>query len=385
MWVAVISFFKSLDVIRRQIPGLTIVIATNDPREALYCERYVTVKDGVTGNESEQQESFKSAMIAYHAGISSFAREIGIPAEKVREPAALEIPSIPAEARIRPTWAFLLRGWRDSRKTPLLGFFVILSVVVPNLIGLFASQGERGAWAAVVLTSFGIYVSMCIRDASRFMSREQDYYLCLEKVLFSPVTRLQHFVAESLRGTLVANVYAALTVLLILVVFWGNVFEEMLLSWNQFGVVDGLGLVFIMLSTVFALRAIGLAVSYLPFITNDDQAYFVMSIIPTLVVLLSGIHFSASSLPFVFRHVAYANPVSYTSVCLDQFLGLGLELKLPLLDSVNSLFPVLSYGWLSALTLSVLALIYLIVASYVFARCEKFLLRIGRLRNNRQM
>lgn len=262
---------------------------------------------------------------------------------------------------------------------------VLVSLLVPNLLGLFASAESRGIWQATTTMLFGLLVTVVMRDAQRFMERERNWYQMLETILLSPVSRWSHFRACATAGVL----YHIVQVLLFSCVFLPFLFLSQSEpipnglgpdSWSEL-----LGLALFAGAMFVAIEAMGGLVAFLPFILRPISAFFIVNMVPTLVVALSGIYFPASSLPWGIRHIAYVSPVTYGAVCLDDFFNLDIQLRTPVVDTlqnvlVQSGFPEISYGWLSLLVLTGLNLVYVPAAYFVFVRCELLLRRIGRLR-----
>lgn len=378
--LSVETFFAALQTLRRAIPRLTVVLATNDPREMAHCDEHIAIVEKHARHDEELLSHLKTSVAAGRKALRFAARLIGMELTEDGNGHDVGNVRISRDPSSTPLSAFLSRTMRDITRFPTVSAMVVMSLVVPNLMGLFASAESRGIWRAMVTMIFGLFVSMIMRDGQRFMDRERNWYCVLETLLLSPVSRWSHFRASAITGGLY-HLFQVMCVGVLLTLFlWVAQATAVPAGFGPNTLSDWAGLAALMVVMFVAVEAMGAMVTFLPFMLRPISAFFIVNVIPGLTVALSGIYFPASSLPWGIRHIAYANPATFGAVCLDEFFGLNMQLRVPAVDAVQNFIPI-SYGWASLLVLASLALLYALIASFFFSKSERLLRRIGRLRN----
>ena len=372
-------FLKALVELKKQMPGLTIILATNDPREMFICDDHHIIRDGKTEKMPEVFARLKAAAPAYEA-IAQAASQLvgGNTGESSAEGHSLaSIPRIPS-VKTRPEKAVVWRHLRDFSRNWLSGVMVGLSLVVPNIVAALAAG--RDSWETFVLGAFGFLVTLMVRDAYRFIDRERGYFNMLETLLTSPLTRWSHYVVTAKLAILTQLLYAAT----FSAVFWLLLGAPGAPIKVQGGNIPEITLAVLstLAGAIIIAFAIGTAVSLVPFaMRNQTTAYFAVGMVPMMTVMFSGIFFPLERLSGPLYSVAQLNPLSYGTAALAEALGLDRSNHLWLSDQLL-LVPGISPLWANIIVLLTYGSLMWLAALWFYSYVETLLRRAGRLRNS---
>lgn len=382
---SVAELFKILARLREEIPGLTVVIATNDPREAGQCERYTAIVDGVAHYDEEKLEQLRSAMGHANRGLEVFT-SIVTPAQASR-PAQKpkKAQNFPRLFRRGALGAFAWRAWCDLKAAKLLFALVVVSLVVPNLVGLFAAKNRTdgmGQWGAFVMGCLGIYASLIIREAFRFLDRERSYYKAFELVMGAPIPRWKHWLGTTMSSLVIHGCAACVAWLILggLLCTESGFREQAAAAIGNLTCSSVASASVVLFACTLSFLAIGLVAALVPFIMRGDQAFFLLSLLPGIVVMTSGVFYETAILPPLFRQAAEVNPLSYGAHALRHALDLSPGEPLPLARWVMEWIPGFGEYHADLMVLCGLSVVYFGIGVIIYRRGERFLRQLGRLR-----
>ena len=382
--VSVENFFRTLDALKQAIPHLTVVIASNDPREAAYCDDYIALVEGKLQHSPEKLRELKGAIQKVRNGINAFAGMIGSEENgATTTPLQLSKFDAPSRSGGLQIQAFLWRSWRDICIHKWLSIGVVMMLVLPNLIGLFASEGSFGSLRAVAMTIFGIYVTLLVRDSQRFIDRERGYFNTLETVQMAPVSLKSRYLSFAAFSWIQQTGYAIATGAIICMTFYGRISHQAAASVSGLERLDYFGLLLLLGAVTLAVHAIGLCTNLTTFCLRPISTWIIVSSIPTLVIVCSGIYYPVRQLPPVLSWFAMLNPLSYASAALTELLKIGTVEPFgicALLDQ-HSCLDGLSLAWMHLLTAVTLSIIWLLLGIFVFKQQMKLVIKTNRLRN----
>jgi ABC-2 type transport system ATP-binding protein len=380
--LSVERFFGAVTKLREIVPDLTIILSTNDPREAAFCDNYRAILGRSLEGDAKKLEALRASTSSSKEALSKFAELLGA-RDRSEEylDGALDVGNRSRTGTFSPLFAFFRRETLDRRRFPFLTAMLLLSIVVPNLIALFASTPSRGVGPALVMTIFGVSVSLCMREFSRWHSREFYWFKTIELVMGFPISRVGHFAILTLLTwwNLFRYIVGVTTILLVLL--WGSVENNLLGAIAELSADKWLGVVCVVFGILFAMQAVGLMIGLVPIVTRGEQTIFLVMILPGLVIASGGIFYPIEVLPPILRGLSHLNPVTYGSVALSELLDIGASSELVIPRSCCDIFPTLSYAWANVIVLLVISCAYSLTAAFVFIRMEAVLRRIGRFRN----
>lgn len=326
---AVKTFLELLTKVRELFPSLTIILATNDPREVVYGDASIVIsKDmhSLTGGRLDFIQTLNESMSVYALGVETMARMIDGRADSEEavpaKPLALE-PVSSANCSVAATlwWRLftdLSHGW-------LVTVAALMGIVVPQLMGLFGSAASFGAMRSWVCGVLGIYASLLIREMMRILDRERNWYKSIESVLTSPVPLHALLWDAVVIGTIVQCVYTALSALILGSMIFLPDAQPLVSSLAQVSSEDVAGVIAVLACSAVAAVAIGLMLSVVPFLIRPDVAFLMTNVIPCIVVLLSEVFTPASALPGFLQPVMEVNPFSFAANALVIFLHCGKD------------------------------------------------------------
>ncbi|HQH27652.1 MAG TPA: ATP-binding cassette domain-containing protein, partial [Oligoflexia bacterium] len=385
--ISVEHFFAALRSLRDWMPSLTVIIASNDPREAAFCEDYVTLANGHNKHEPQKLQHLKRSITQAKQSLADFAGMLGLTLTNGTLDSSRDLTErlrIPA-GHLTPAWSALnWRSWIDLKRHPLLSVLVIISLVIPNMIALFASAGTRGTWPAMVMTALGIYITLLTREFQRLYDRERGWYGMIETIVTAPISRTQHILVTSLRSWVLQTCYTAAASLLLIYMLRGQLAGELPRTLSGLDACDWLTLLVVFIGTMLAAQAIGLSATLLPFTMRQEQAYFLVMMVPTLSVLCGGIFYPPDTLPPAFAWLTYINPIAYGAAAYAECLGIGVHKQLPLTGLLINVAGPMPDRLANVIALYALTAVYLGLAAWLVRSGERLLRRIGRLRHEVQ-
>jgi ABC-type multidrug transport system ATPase subunit len=380
--VSVERFFSAIRSLQQHIPSLTVIIASNDPREAALCDDYVALVDGHAECDEAKLQHLKRSMSQSRRALSDFADVIGeelTNGDTRREKS--EVPTcISAARRYSPLSAFAWRMFLDGKRNPFVIANMVITIVLPLLLGHFASAGSRGVWPALAMTMFAVYLSLNIRDGSSLYDREKNRFNTLELLLISPVSRVQHIVSMTILGMLMSTIYALLSFSVLGLLSYGSVVSGLQKTVATLSPEAYFGIALVLIGSTLAARTLGLMIALVPYVTRPGQAFIFTMTLPTMAVVCGGIFSSLDTLPPGFVHFAHLNPITYGSASLIEFMNFDFGGTLAVTDWLVERIPRLRRVWANVLILGTLSSAYLAMTALFVGRLEKLLRRIGRLR-----
>ena len=381
---AVESFFAAIRSLRAANPRLTIVIATNDPREAAQCDDYTAIVNGKAVHDRAQLESLKLSMNHAKSAFTAFHQMLSVSETDSSSSAPQAIPAINRK-RYSSVSSFNWRSKRDLASSPTLMVLVILSLVLPNTLAAFVKMSSNSAgnhWAEYVMLCIGIYASMIMRESFRFLSRENVSFHMLELVTSAPITRLQHWRSVMVGYVTIQTVMALAAAITIGggMLFNANFRDVAFESVSNLTMVSVAQLALSISLLVLALLGLGLVTSLVPFTMKSDESFFLLGMLPLLVVATSGVYYDPSILPPVLKQLADYNALSYGSNAIREILTQETKPLLPLGSVIQDATGIRSHINCNLLALGLLALAYLTVSIPCFTRLERFVRRLNRFR-----
>ncbi len=382
--VSVERFFAAISKLRELIPELTILLSTNDPREAAFCDNYRAILGQSLIGDPRKLEALRESTRASKRALAIFADIQGFAEhQELKRQGKIDVEPGPRAGAFSHFKAFFNRGVCDRRRFPFLSTMLVLSIVIPNLVGLFASTPSRGIGPALMMTIFGVAVNLFVREFGRWHSREINYFKMIELTMGFPIPQLRHCAILTLISwwNLFRQIAGVSIVLLILL--WDRVAADLFATMQRIGFNEGLGILCVVLGMMFGLQAIGLMIGLVPVITRGEQTIFLVTILPGLVIISGGIFYPIEVLPPIMQGLSHMNPVTYGSVAISEFLDLNAGSELVLARTCCDAIPGLSYAWSNVLVLTVISTAYYFVGLFVFMRMETMLRSIGRFRSQR--
>ena len=376
------SFFDGLRALRRALPELTVLIATNDQREVGMCDDYVTVGPNGVYRDAEllsrlhaANRHCEEARRLHIAMLRPNDVANGSQPTDVSFDASLFEQTVPPNA-FRALWR---RGLREMQAAPALNIILVISISMPYILSLFAAGSGMGMWHSMVGASLSVYLHLLIRDNLRFLDRERNYHVTLESMLLSRITRLHHYIASTSFGLFQQSLYAAVISSLIGVSLWFQIDDGIWMSLGQLTVVKAAGLALGLVSLAAFAWIVGITLHLVPFILRPVESYFILGLFPALTSMCSPVFLTNDRLPHVFAELVHFNPFSYSVLAVYNFLGLTVMHELPLTAYVGNLLGITN-GWSNIVCSLTLSLLYLAPAVFFARKVEKLLLRLGRLR-----
>lgn len=392
--LAVEEFFTALAELRQLLPNLTVVLATNDVSEASFCDRSMALINGKLQSRNKVHRELCDSMVHVRSSRKAFAKLlIDDEAARLGEKSATDStgkvtqPLVKADAtsplvglqkignkRYSALRIFGWRAWQDYTRGWGLAVLVVLSLVLPNLLTLFAMADHGSRVTAYYSTLLGVFASLLLRESVRFHDRERTYFKMLETIFLSGIPRWKHLLAISVVNWAFQCVYTFLVALVLGYSLFGTGFWAVLPILRLDAMLGLLGAVVGML---VATQAVGLLVTFIPFVLKKVHSYFIVMMVPLFGILFSGIYYDLQGLPWLLRSIAEINPISYAAVAFREFLNLPAKGTLPAVDWLVSVTGLTrSYSALSLLLL--MSLSYFALAGLMYSRLESLVRRAGR-------
>lgn len=383
------TVFGIIDRLRRMLPGLTVVIATNDPLEAGLCESYTAITGGEVRSGAKELESLRGLMRSAREAADVVGQLIGAGVENgmhVEGPLPIPPGGLPKSEKPTAAKSFEARHWRSVRKNMLVTVAVVSTLVLPNFLGMFANSGRP--LRALLGSALGIFAALVIRESLRFLDRERSHYRTLETILLSPLKRWEHVRATALCGVKVEAITALITLGVCVLLFClpgiggagPAIAAQLASSVAQISWADVIGLSALAAIVVLTAWVMGFLVSLLPFLSRGDHSFFLASAVPLLAVTLGGIHSDVTKLPNALALAAQLNPLTYAANALRSFAHIDAP---PLLTAEKWVVDLMGVeqGWGSLLVLSALTTCLVVWAVLTYRPLERLVMRAGRLRN----
>ena len=317
---AVREFKSCISTLRALVPSLTIVIATNQENELCLCDRYTAI---VNKSQIEDESKLRELRELHHQYVDSSAGlfESMMSGGQIDSASsdAMDMPedlkSIKVVSGLQNP--FFWRARREIISNPFLTFFLILTLIVPNLFPLLNAQTKD--WGIFTAIGCGIYFSFTMRTFYRVIVRESDYFKCLNLILQSKYRGLRHLFASTRSGFIQDTVFAAIAIGMLAVALSVKIGLPDLATisfsyWIYF--------LLLFLSCVLFSQAVGILLSPLLKTMDKDNAFFFLSIIPFLVLMLSGLYYDTDNQLLGIGYFAKVLPYTY----LGMFIRHGVDL-----------------------------------------------------------
>lgn len=303
---AVREFKECIHKLRKLIPDLTIIISTNQEHELCLCDRYTAIIKDSQVNEPEKLEKLRSL---HHKYVDDTAElfESMISADSIADKdqdneqfVLNRIPIVKQSAN-----PFLWRGKREIKRNPFLSIILIISLVVPNLFPLFSSKEKD--WGIFAACACGIYFTCIMRAFYRVISRESTYYHCLNLIMQSEYRGLKHLYAAGRSSLIQDSIIAAFTVCLLgLSLLTHLQFPDLTLLSTAYIV----KFIILLSSSIMFSVSVGIILSPLMKSMKGDNAFLLLSVMPFLILLLSGLYYVSNDQIFGLHYLAKVMPYS---------------------------------------------------------------------------
>ena len=377
------AFFELLSDLRSAIPNLTIVIATNDMIEIAFCEDHTAIVNGSARHDEELAEEMRCAIAALNRANASICKLIDEkPADREEVRPILDC-SIELAARSTAISAIWWRSLRDVRTTWGLTLVVISSLVLTNVVAMFAATGGTNSQSSLrgyVNMILGIYVMVMIRESNRSPERERDYYHMFSTLICAPISRFTHLWASISASMAIFSVITLIVALMILPMVYSAEFAaEAFRCSEQMSSGDILGLALLAMLCPVSFAAIGNCFCLVPFIARNT--FFLLSLLPMIVITFSGIYYDPSLKNPVVQWMTSVNPLTYLAHALGEFLHLGTYGPPPAANWLRSHWSFLSSGFSDLIIAAAISVLLLATGGFLMRHGERFLRRLGRMRD----
>ncbi|HVM30946.1 MAG TPA: ABC transporter permease [Candidatus Limnocylindrales bacterium] len=257
---------------------------------------------------------------------------------------------------LRASYAFVERNFNLSKR--YWGWevaFLVYSVagaLAVTLIGL-DQDNARLILSLMIGATFWNYLSVVFSVVAEQISWER-WEGTLEYTMMAPVRRVSQLFGSTVFAVLWGLLHTSV-VLIVLVLFFGIDLSRA--DFLTAGVLMAVG--------SLSIIGIGMIAATLPLIwvERGDQMVFVLQ---SLLLLISGVYYSVTILPEWMQVIAAFSPATYI---LDG-------IRLGLIDGA----PVTSIGFSHLLPLVVMAVVFIPLGAWIFARAEAYAKRTGKLK-----
>jgi ABC-2 type transport system permease protein len=270
------------------------------------------------------------------------------------------------EATLRPTWAFLFRGYHITRRyigwVVVFNFYALVTSATVALIGV-AENNYQLTLTLVVGALLWNYLSWLYQEIAMSIAYER-WEGTLEYTFMAPVSRAVHLLGVSLYS-LLNSIVTSVIVLVGLMLFT----DLNLRGANLLGV-----MVVLAVSTV-AFVGLGLFAAVFP-VMSAERGAEATHIFQGSLLLVSGVYYPIDVLPGWMQPLSAISPATYTLSACRKLFGVG---------NSNSTAEYLAGAPLSAVThelliLALMGAILLPLGLWTFVRIEAWAKKTGKLK-----
>jgi len=302
---AIREFEDSIRILKQAIPDLTMVIATNQEHELCLCNRYTALVEGKLVEDEELLERLRESYARHrnetHRTFEQMISGHEVKVSEVREGRELSLKIIPKKQKLENP--FLWRAKNELLMNPVFFLIMIFTMVVPNLFPIISAVNKT--WEIFIASVCGIYFTWLMRSAYRVLGRETQYYRMLNLIQVSNYKGLKHLFSATRSGILQDTFFFLIAILVLGIIFALQVGLPSVQGLDAYFCVSFILLV--VCGVVFSL-ACGIICSPLLIGMKSDNAFFLLSIVPLMILMLSGLFYPAENQLLGFQYLSYVMP-----------------------------------------------------------------------------
>lgn len=311
------EFAEALMEVKKLIPLLSIIIATNNPQDLLICERLIVIHEKNILNKDDELEKIKKGIKEFQEQTLSTVIEV-LSLDKTPKAGVIDTnDKSNGKFRISHINPIRFRTRKEIVNNYFMLFFFVFSLLIPNLIPLFVNGAS---FEKMIYVGLGVFFTLCFRGSYRILESEQSYFKNHVGMFFSGVPRWRHVMWHSMSGILNNTIYGFMTTVFLYLMYFGFSFQGPLqnLVLSTESLIQPLNILLISISGWFFIYGFGLICSPITKLMRENNSFFLLNILPFIAVISSGLYYPIENLPLLLRLIAELNPLTYIPISMSN-------------------------------------------------------------------